>query len=84
MRTIIITEVDDNDYTVVCGDHFQNGLCWDECLGVISTLIISRYRDTRSPAGLRKMESVWETERRVREEIMEQLRPVDRLLIQGR
>lgn len=77
-RTLVITQADSNYYTVFSGTHICDKMGFDEALGVVSRWIIAPEKPLPYST---LVESYWEMERRIRKEIEDKLRPVDRLLL---
>lgn len=86
-RTIVIVEVEENDFMILEGEGCITKLCWDEVLPIVAKMLIVPDKKV-----LRKIEEPYQLESRLRrelreqitEEIMSQLRPVDILLLAQR
>jgi hypothetical protein len=79
VRTIVISEVEEGDFTIIQGGKFISQLTCDECLVIIVKMLVCPSATSLLPNSL---QSYWQMEMRIREEILSKLRPVDRLTIQ--
>lgn len=77
-RTLVITQKDDGHFTLFNGTHVSDSLQSDEALGCCAQFLMMKDQAMRYGTAV---ESYWEMERRIREEIYSKLRPVDRLLL---
>jgi hypothetical protein len=76
MRTITI-EVDEQGFTVREDDRYQDGLCWDEMLGMVTELTHPRLGQTKYPMMTAAEWAAWRERRTRHHQQLEQQDPTN-------
>lgn len=84
-RSMLVTEVGRNDFVIVMNGREMIGQLGADEANFVAARFFCAPPGTALPyQGGTTCESYWEMKRRITEEIMAQLRPVDRLMLQER
>lgn len=84
MRTITITETEEHLFNISGPDWFADHLNWEEALGVVIKWQLKPYHDGMKIPYSKDIETFFEMEKRIKEKIAADLRPVDRLELMAR